>query len=545
MRSHPVTECGCNKDEASVDTMKARLSQKIIRNTISGQFAYLCSMIIGFFITPYIVFKIGIEQYGLFVLIEVVISFLSLFDISGINTSFVKYIAEYNAKNDEKRLNQIVSLGFAYYTVFWLVVCVLALFFKPMILSLFKIPATLAPQASFVYMGMLVIALVQGSLAIFRSILIGMQRLDVANGVGFGGSILYGLSTFVVLALHYGLEGIVINSMALAVIRMTAQTILAFKTTKWLRFSVWNLNGEMFMRTLGFGVRLQIAIFSELATLHASKFILGHFLSLKFVGFYELGSKIVNVAKSFAVQLLPSLFPAASELNALSDQEGTRRLYYRGGKYVALVAFPSFLFVLGQARIMIALWMGRNDYDYSVMTIEFLCIGFLVNVITGVACSILRGMGKPQYEMRSSLIVVVMNISISTVLVIRMRFIGALIGTTVSILCGSFYLIGAFHRLTKLPFLCPDMMKAYGMPLLGAVAGCCALLFFDYFVSVSPTAWSLRMWALASLAMRGILFLGVYGGSLWAMKCFDRYDRDFFRRIFEVTRSMTFGRRAG
>ncbi len=499
-------------------------------------------MIVGLVVTPYIVLKIGIEQYGLFVLVEVVVSFLSLFDISGINTSFVKYIAEYNAKRDSNRLNQIVSLGFVYYTVFWLIICILAYCLKVPILSFFKISPNLMHQASFVFDGMLIIAVLQGSLSIFRSILIGLQRMDVTNGISVISSILYGLTTFIVLALNYGLVGIVINSIVLAFLRMAAQTIIACKTTEWLRFKVRNLNREMFMMTLGYGVRLQVANFAELATMQASKFILGHFLSLKFVGYYELGSKIASVARSFAVQLLPSLFPAASELDALHDKQGIRMLYYRGGKYMGLVAFPAFLFVFSQAYTMISLWMGNKGYDYSILTVQFLCVGYLASVITGIACGIARGMGKPELEMRSSLIVAALTVSLSTLLVIKIGFLGALIGTSVSIICGSIYLIVVFHRLTKLPFFCFDIVKAYGMPLLASILGSVALFLVGDMMPVSQGNLSLRYWAFFCLAVRGVIFLTVYVSTLLALRCFDQYDRTFFGQIGQVFLSMTFKR---
>lgn len=74
------------------------------------------------------------EQFGIWVLLEVVVIYLSLLDFTGIGGAFVKYIAEYHARKDFEKCSQVVNLGWAYYTVFWIIMALLvSLLRKPII----------------------------------------------------------------------------------------------------------------------------------------------------------------------------------------------------------------------------------------------------------------------------------------------------------------------------------------------------------------------------------------------------------------------------
>ena len=85
--------------------MELKTSQKIIRNTVFNTIGHIWGLLVSLCLIPYIISKIGMERYGVWVVIGVGIGYLSLLDIPGIGSAFAKYIAEYFARKDFRRVN--------------------------------------------------------------------------------------------------------------------------------------------------------------------------------------------------------------------------------------------------------------------------------------------------------------------------------------------------------------------------------------------------------------------------------------------------------
>ena len=107
-------------------------------------------MLAAFILTPYIIRHIGAERFGILAVAGVFTCYFGLFDF-GIGASFVKYVAEFYAKKDAEKINQVISTGIFFYGVFAIVVLVLAvLLIKPLVIFL-KVPSYLRGEAGFVF----------------------------------------------------------------------------------------------------------------------------------------------------------------------------------------------------------------------------------------------------------------------------------------------------------------------------------------------------------------------------------------------------------
>ncbi len=95
----------------------ASVSDKVIKNTSYNIAGRTWSVLVGLFLTPYILRHIGLERYAIWSFVGVITGYFSLFDF-GIGLSFVNYISEFFAKKEYEKINQILSTGFVFYTVF-------------------------------------------------------------------------------------------------------------------------------------------------------------------------------------------------------------------------------------------------------------------------------------------------------------------------------------------------------------------------------------------------------------------------------------------
>ena len=518
--------------------MASGKSHKVIKNTIFNNIGYFWQLLVSLLLTPFIIHKLGIEQYGIWILLEVLVVYLSLLDFTGIGGAFVKYIAEYQAKKDFKNCNHVINLGWAYYTFFWIIMAAAVFIFKNPILNLFNFSPELYSTASFVFIGILLISLIRGSFAVFRSVLLGLQRMDITNTIILLTSFVNAAGVILFLTLGFGLKGLVLSGLIVAVLTSSLQIIFAYKIFPQIKFKPFSFNKHIFKKTFVYGFNIRIASISELINTHVDKILLGYFLNTSLVGFYELGAKIAKIARSFPEQLLPAILPASSELHALDDKKNLQKLYHRGSKYLCLLTFPIVFFIIANASLIMTLWMGNPDFKESALALQILSIGYVFILLVSMGRLIARGMGVPQYEMRSSVLIAIMNIILSIILIIKFGFVGALFGTTLSGTLGSLYFIHSFHRHIK-ESLFEIIKKIYTKPIFFCLISLCVSMLISYiFKLLVPSPPVNRIEAFYHLLINGTAFLGVYLFFILKSHYIDKYDRKILSDSIELIRSI-------
>ena len=84
------------------------LSYKTLRNSAYYFVGYLLPILTGIVVTPFVVHRLGVAEYGIFILANTITAFLGYIDL-GLGTAFTKYTAEYHARKDFSALSRLVG----------------------------------------------------------------------------------------------------------------------------------------------------------------------------------------------------------------------------------------------------------------------------------------------------------------------------------------------------------------------------------------------------------------------------------------------------
>jgi O-antigen/teichoic acid export membrane protein len=172
-------------------------------------------------------------------------------------------------------------------------------------------------------------------------------------------------------------------------------------------------------------------------------------------------------------------------------------------------------------------WMGEPGYEKSVLAIQILTIGYSFVLVNSIGRLMARGMGVPQFEMVSALIILGLNILLSVALIILFGFTGALVGTSMSAVIGSLYFMNRFHNhiertITSL------LRGVYLKPIFACIFAFLASLAVDllfHFLGFSPSG---RVGCLVYLCLKGGVFSGTYLLCIFVVKYLDEYDMNVF-----------------
>ncbi|MFQ5786960.1 MAG: oligosaccharide flippase family protein, partial [Thermodesulfobacteriota bacterium] len=481
---------------------------------------------LSFLLTPYIVHKIGLERFGIWAIANTTINFFIYFDL-GIGSSFVKHIAEYNTKKEYRLINEVINTGLVFSLLFCFSIFCVSILLKNLAMNLLKYSSELYDDVLFAFLGVLAVFIINYIFTVFKSTLYGLQRMDIVNIIYVIVSIPGTLGLVLFLSLGFGLKGLIYNSIIVAFVTVLSYAICAYRLLPHMVISLKYCNIKMFRKLWNFGFKVQIAGFSEFINASLDKLLLGYFLNVKMVGFYELGSKIALTAGNLPSVLLPAVEPASSELDAAKDTRALNNLYTRGTKYVVFLTFPLSLFVITNASLIMHFWMGGPGYEKSALAIQILTIGYSFVLVNSIGRLMARGMGVPQFEMISALIILGLNILLSVTLIILLGFTGALIGTSISAIIGSLFFMNRFHKYIQRTIV-SFLREIYFKPFFACILAMLASSVVDILLHIFNFFPSGRFGCFVYLGLKGFVFSGTYMLCIFIIRYLDEYDKEVF-----------------
>lgn len=504
--------------------MAESLSRKVARNSAYSALGYFISVAILFFLTPYVISKLGAQMYGAWVLISALTGYVGLTDV-GIGLSFQKFVAEYYARGDSDAINKIVTCGLAFYAALAAVLIGSSLLFVDPLLTLFAVPASLL-QVSRTVLFITILNLALGNaFSVISSILNGMQLIDVTKKIEIATVTLRVLLYLAALEGGTGIVGLALAETALLFINVACNFIYLRRVFPGLRLIPRRRDFDIFRTLFSYGGKLQVSRIADLVNFQLDRLIVSRYVGLEYVVFADVGGRLLSRLRILPLILLSTLVPAVSELQALNQPEKIRLAFERSSKILAVCAIPLFVFVAAFAHLIMRVWFDPS-YAMAAFTMQILALGYLLNVMTASISFFAQGMGDLRPQMRTAVIQASLNLILSLAFVALIGYYGAMIGTTLSLIIGAIYFVLAFTRILSSTLL--NILRASALPLAASVLGA--------LVALLP--WMADGFAVRGRIVEGgflllgvVIFLAVYLAVLRGRRYFDRWDAQFILRI--------------
>lgn len=510
--------------------MNRDFTRTIVKNTFATLVAKIWFSLVGLLLTPFILTVLGPSAYGIWILIPVLAGYFGLLDF-GFATSFAKHIAEYDARGDQRGVNGVFTAGLAFYLGLTATAIAVVFLGSDLILDYLRIPSDLAADARFALQVGIIAFLASNLIVVYLSVINGLQQMHVSNAIMIFMSGCNTAGCVLVLMVGFGLRGLVVNQLVTHVIGIVATAYFAHRLYPGLHFRA-RLIPAYFPVLFRYGLNLQVSNVAVLVNFHFDKLLISRVLGMSSVALYDLGSRIPASLRTFPTLFLSVLTPATSELEARRGRGDTYELFFRASKYVSVVAFPLLLGAIATGPAMIQAWVG-DAYPRSASILRILCVGYLLNVVSGAVSPLVQGIGRPEYQRNAEVVSLLLNVVLSLLLITRYGLYGAALGTASAMSIAAGYYLWSFHRLMDrplLPFLKDAVLKPAGC------AGVGALIAFAVTSTLMPFTSGGRMEALAVLLAAGFTFGISYVVLLWRCRYLDDWDMALLRGHLPVLR---------
>ena len=427
--------------------------------------------ITGIVLIPFIVHHLGLQTYGIWVLLVTVSGYFGLVNF-GIPFAFEKYIAHYRARNDFASLKRFIVTSLYASTALAALTFVIPYFGAPLFFhSLLKNDPLHQHVAIF---SLLVLNLSLSLVSmIFTSVPRGFQRFDISSIISIAGRTLYVAITIVFLLKGLGLYALVLAQFGFLATVTFFSLIVSAKYIPRLnplpRFFSWSMCTMLF----NFGIKMQVSLVSMMIMQSFDKLVIAYFLNAKIVAVYDIGSRLIMFLKDIPSFLYSVVIPRTSELHALDNKEGLQKLYASGTKYLSIICIGFIPLLFPVAANILAIWMRAEANPLSVYVFQVLLVSTMFYITTGLGTSIAAGMGKPGLNALSNSVMVIVNMFFSIALYFVFRAQGIVWGTAAGMMVGTalcFYLLNKWMRVKqvrfwKVSFVVPCLVNA---AILGA-----------------------------------------------------------------------------
>src|ERR1700730_3730695 len=95
--------------------MRKREKIQILKNISSSWFALGANILMGVFLSPFILHRLGDTAFGIWVLIFSVTGYYGIFDF-GIRSSIIRYVSKYTATQDIEEVSRLINSAMFTYT---------------------------------------------------------------------------------------------------------------------------------------------------------------------------------------------------------------------------------------------------------------------------------------------------------------------------------------------------------------------------------------------------------------------------------------------
>lgn len=374
------------------NVLTASKPKSLISNGLWSVASTVWSMGVTFFLTPFLIARIGTDHYGLFILLMSISGMMGIMNL-GLGEATLRYVAYYYGRNDLDGINRVVGATFAVYVVMGLLGWTCLFFGASWIAGLLALStADEALAASLLRLTAFSFGLsfISGS---YASIPQAMQRFDISTNVSVAQSIFQVAGTVWLLAAGYGVYQLVQWSVATCVFTQIVNTVVAKHLIAGLHLTP-RPTRQGLREIFGYGIFAMVTGVFGMIWGHADRVIVGTFVGPASVGYLTVPQQLSLRGSGCVAGAGAGLFPRFSGLRSVKEREDL----FLDSTWVMLsgtvILFVPFTVLFPD---LLRLWLGKTFAAQSAWVGQVIACSCIVRGAFVPYDALFRGIGRPQY----------------------------------------------------------------------------------------------------------------------------------------------------
>jgi O-antigen/teichoic acid export membrane protein len=425
--------------------------KQILKNVGSSWSALAINVMVGIFLSPFILHHLGDAAFGIWVLIFSVTGYYGLFDL-GIRSSIIRYVSKYTATGDREKLTQFVNTALFSYTGIGVVSMGLTALLSSSVEHFFKIPPEMHSQARLLLLMVGASVSLGFPLGVFGGMLEGLQRFYILNWTSIGAALARAALIVYFLNRGYGLLTLALLTVGLPIISSILRGVIVFRLCP-VPLGLKHVDRASFRHMANYGSTTFLVMVAARLRFRTDELVLGTMMSTVAVTWFNIGARIVDYAQEFVASLAQVFVPMSSQSEATGNLDRVRKIYIAGNRVCAFLILPITAILILLGKHIIRIWVGARYVPHSYPVLVVMIIPFALMLSQAASTRILFGLGKHQIMAAITVIEGIANLILSIALVPPLGIVGDALGTAIPL------------SFTCLVFLPRHMKKQIGVPV--------------------------------------------------------------------------------
>lgn len=460
---------------------KMNFSQKKI-GVILSYIGQLINIFVGLIYTPIMLRLVGQSEYGLYQLVNSVVSYLSLLSL-GFGSSYLRFYSKYKVKDDEE---SIAKLNGMFMIIFCIISVICVLCGTIMVERIHDIFGTGLTEREYVkakiLMELLIINLAMTfPNSVFNCSITASERFLFQKLLIVIQNLFNPFLSLPLLIMGYGSIGMVSVTTFLTFIVLLSNIYYCFKKLH-IRFIFHGFKIGLLKEMWVFTFFIFINQIIDQINWSVDKFLLGRFAGTTAVAVYGVGGQINSLYLQFSTSISNVFVPKVNRIVAESNNNTKLTiLFTKVGRIQFMVLgliLSGFVFF---GHSFVEIWAGQ-EYEDSYVIALLLIVPVTVPLIQNLGIEIQRAKNMHKARAIVYLFIALANVAVSIPLIKLMGPIGAALGTAISLFAGNILFMNWYYHFRieiDMIYFWKEIMKFISALIVPSIVGMLIIKFID------------------------------------------------------------------
>ena len=489
--------------------------------TIISYITLFAGNVISIFYTPFMLSKLGNSEYGLFSLVNTIISYIYLLDM-GLGNAIIRYNSKYMAENDEEGLKKVNGMFLSLYCLISIVGLIIGIVVYRSLGSIFSkgLSITEIQQVKAMFAVALFNLVFSFPFNVFNGIIMAHEKFVFIKAITFIRTIFNPLIMVMILLFGYRALGMLIGSTIFNIILGFVNIIYCFKVLK-VKMIFKGFDKSLYAEIFKFSFFILLSSLAYRIYWSTDQFVLGMLVSSTSIAIYTIGLQFNTYFNSFSNVISSMFLPKLTKITVVnSDKSELMKILIKISRiqfYIASFILCGFILV-GKEFIM--RWTGP-EYGWSYYIALLVMAPQFISIIQTLFATMLEAMNKHKVKSLIYIGVSFLNLILTLYLVRIWGSIGCAIATCVGMLLNA--ILNNLYYKYKLNL----DMGYYWKEILKMVPSILGISIIGYGVKVL-----LRPNNYITIGLFGIVFSIIYFGICWKFT-FNKYEKDIIYKFID------------
>lgn len=420
----------------------------MLKNVGSNWLLTLTRIGVAFVLMPFTIRMLGDDQYGAWILITSITSYLSMLAL-GVPMATVRFVSKYAATGDQEELNRTIGSCVGLYGLIGIASLIIGSLLFFVVRAVGNVPPELdgPVNAAFFLTVVFIAASFLGQLP--YGIMNGHQEFVLRNKIETLGLMVRLGLTYLFLTLQASLVWLAVVQLCTFACEFSVAMVMVHRRYPQVRIRLRDFDWGMVRQIFSFSVFVLLLQLGAQLAFHTDSIVISAFLSLGAIPYFSVSSSLAIYMIQFVMAIATVVMPLAAELEAKGRFQEMQDVILKWSKITLSLTLMAGLFLIVLGPRFIAWWIEPGFEAPAGSVLRILVVANLFYLpARGVMLPFLMGIGRPGRATVAYLVASVLNLGLSITLVGPLGLNGVALGTAIPNVLFSAYVVWQGCRIT-------------------------------------------------------------------------------------------------